>query len=244
MGLGDSTSTGSNKKAPKKKNFMTTISKFVKKCFQLLRYLVHLIWELLENAMQLLVFCFNYMIKLLANPTTPCVVAILAFGAVTAIAATQWYLIGVWLGEFFGISGIYGIGAGTAGVLLGLGINVYQLAPQLWKLRKDIAKAYADLNIKPDYEVEDDESIKERMGDWLSFDHQLLKRTRLVSYGLETGLVLAYCFFNGLNFFVIVQAMVSLLLPEKCLGLVSSTVSVLGKVNDHIHETEQDNVQF
>ncbi|OKH56260.1 hypothetical protein NIES2101_00300 [Calothrix sp. HK-06] len=224
---------------------MAKITKFVKKIFGFLRNCIHFLWELIDNALHLIVFAFSYLTKILASPSTPCVVAIIAFGAVTAIAAGQWYSIGVWLGSKLGASsGILGVGSGTAGVLLGLGINVYQLAPQLWKLRRDIAQAYAALKIDTEFQSEGAESVNERNRNWLSYDHGELKRSRLISYAVETGLVLSYCFFTGLNFFSIVTAAISLLLPEKCLTLVSSTVSLLGKVSDHLSQEEADHASL
>ena len=232
------------KSAKPKKNFMTFINNIVRKVFYVFRMIIHLAWSIIENGMQLIMFFFNYIIKILANPTTPCVVAILAFASVSTIAAMQWFQIGVWLGIWFHFKTIYGIASGVAGVLLGTGINVYQLAPTLWKIRKDVARAYAELNVDTDFEAES-ETVKSKQQNWLSFDHNLLKKTRLISYGIETGLVLCFVFLNGLNFFAIIQAAVSLLLPEKMLELVASTVSVLGTVSEHIYqEAETENVKF
>ena len=232
------------KSAKPKKNFMTFINNIVRKVFYVFRMIIHLAWSIVENGMQLIMFFFNYIIKILANPTTPCVVAILAMIAVSTIATLQWFQIGVWLGRMFHFKTIYGIASGVAGVLLGTGINVYQLAPTLWKIRKDVARAYAELNVDTDFEAES-ETVKSKQQNWLSFDHSLLKKTRLISYGIETGLVLGFVFLNGLNFFAIIQAAVSLLLPEKMLELVASTVSVLGTVSEHIYQSDvAENVKF
>ncbi len=238
------TYTVKNKKV--QKGVMYHITNIIKKFFQLLRYLIHIVWEIVKNSMQLIVFLFGYIVKLCSEPSTPCILAIIAFGLVTTVATTQWYAIGIWLGRLFGITNVLGIGAGALGVLTGAIINSFQLAPQLWKIRKDIAKAYQDLNIKTDHEEDEPNNVKERMGDWLSYDHKTLKRTRLISYAVETALVLGYCFSTGLNFIAIIQAAVSLILPERALGLVASTTSVLGQVSDHIHQAPaaEDNVQL
>lgn len=235
-------STPHARPAKPKRTFITVIDGLVKKVFKLFRMIIHLAWAIVENAMRLTLFFFNYLLKLLANPTTPCVVAIIAFGAVSTIAAFQWFQIGVWLGRMLHFKSIYGIAAGVSGVILGTGINVYQLAPQLWKIRRDIAKAYGDLGIDTDFEA-DEETVKTRQQNWLSFDHSALKKTRLASYAIETALVLGYVFASGLNFFAIIQAAVSLLLPERMLELVASTVSVLGGVSDHM-AAEEENVKF
>ncbi|MCP6758356.1 MAG: hypothetical protein NHB32_06145 [Fischerella sp. CENA71] len=254
MALGDkkqqssgdrTTDKQSHHKAPQKKGFFVKLQKLVVKIFAFFKELAKLIGLLIENAFQLTVYCFSLMIKLLSAPTTPCLVAILLFGLVCSIAAAQWFQIGVWLGNLLGISKGWGLGAGTLGVLLGLGINVYQLAPQLWKLRRDIAEAYKALDINPEHQPESKENVPERLQNWLSFDHGTLKSIRLVTYALETGLVLAYCFLaTGLQFFAILQAAISLLLPEKCLELVSATVAVLGGVSEKINTPESDNATF
>lgn len=236
--------SGDNPRKANNKNFMATISKFVKKLFQLLKYVVHLIGELLQNTMHLITFTFTILVKLLSEPSTPCVVAIIAFIGVSAVAASQWYLIGVWLGSNLGINGIYGIGTGAAGVMLGLGINVFQLSPQLWKLRKDVAQAFQKLDIKTDDDGNDEGNVGNRLKNWNTYDYVILKKFRLLSYGIETALVLSYCFFNGLNFFGIITAAISLILPEKTLEFASATISVHGKVSNHINDHEPDHVHL
>lgn len=228
-----------------KKSFFAKVQSFVVKIFGFLKAAAKLLWLLTENAFQLTVYCFSLLVKLLASPTTPCLVAIACFGLVCSIAAAQWFQIGVWLGRMLGVSAGWGLGAGTLGVLLGLGINIYQLAPQLWKLRRDIAEAYKALDINPEHQPESKESVPERLQNWLSFDHGTLKAIRLVTYALETGIVLSYCFFaTGFQFFAILQAAISLLLPEKCLELVSATVAVLGGVSEKINTPESDHATF
>ncbi|KOP23482.1 hypothetical protein AMR41_26240 [Hapalosiphon sp. MRB220] len=242
---GDRTTERTNHKESKKKGFFVKVQGFVVKAFGFLKAAAKLLWLLTENAFQLTVYCFSLLVKLLASPTTPCLVAIACFGLVCSIAAAQWFQIGVWIGKLLGASQGWGLGAGTLGVLLGLGINVYQLAPQLWKLRRDIAEAYKALDINPEHQSESKENVSERVQNWLSFDHGTLKGIRLATYALETGIVLSYCFLaTGLQFFAILQAAISLLLPEKCLELVSATVAVLGGVSEKINTPEPDNATF
>ena len=232
--------------ADPKKNIAASIQKIVAKVFGFLREILKLIWLIAENSMRLITFAFSLIVKLLANPTAPCIVAIIAFVAVCAVATAQWAAIGVWLGKLFGISGLWNIGTATCGVLLGLGINIYQLSPELWKIRQDISRAYMALGI----DVESNEKFEnpeERLENWLTLDHGMLKSTRLISYGIETALVLCYAFIGtGLDFYALIMAAISLLLPEKCLLLVSSTISVLGQVSDKMGdpEPEPDHVSF
>ncbi len=236
------------KDAEPKKNISNSLQNFVSKVFGFLRGVVKLIWIIAENSMRLVTFTFSLLVKLLANPTAPCLVAIIAFVAVCAVATAQWFAIGVWLGKMFGISGLWNIGTGACGVLLGLGINIYQLSPELWKIRSDISRAYLALGI----DVENRERFdnpEERLENWLTLDHGMLKSTRLISYAIETALVLCYAFIGtGLDFYALIMAAISLLLPEKCLLLVSSTISVLGQVSDKMgnpdEEPEPDHVSF
>jgi hypothetical protein len=235
-----------NEEGTKKPSFFVKIQKMIIKLFSILKEISKIVWIFIENAIQLLIFCFSLIIKLLASPSTPCLVAILLFGFVCSIAASQWFSIGVWLGKMLGVSEGWGFSAGILGMMLGLGINIYQLAPQLWKLRKDIARAYQSLDINPEHQAGSRENVGERLDNWLSFDHGTLKGIRLATYALETGIVLSYCFFaTGLQFFAILQAAISLVLPEKCLELVSSTVSVLGQVSEKVNQpSESDNATF
>ncbi|BAY27551.1 hypothetical protein NIES2100_73760 [Calothrix sp. NIES-2100] len=248
MGLNPKSSEQSNtnrKERRAKRTFFDGLQALIRKIFSVLKALAKLAWLIIENASQLTVFCFSLLVKLLSSPTTPCLVAIVSFGAVCTVAASQWYAIGVWLGRLLGLSGIWGIGAGGLGVLLGTGLNIYQLAPQLWKLRRDIAEAYKTLGINPEHETESHENVGERLQNWLSMDHGTLKGIRLATYAIETGLVVTYAFLaTGLNFFAIVQAAISLILPEKCLELVSSTVAVLGAVSDKVNSPEEDHAQI
>lgn len=232
--------------ADPKKNIAASIQKIVAKVFGFLREILKLIWLIAENSMRLITFAFSLIVKLLANPIAPCIVAIIGFVAVCAVATAQWAAIGVWLGKLFGISGLWNIGTATCGVLLGLGINIYQLSPELWKIRRDISRAYVSLGI----DVESRERFdnpEEKLENWLTVDHGVLKSTRLISYAVETALVLGYAFIGtGLDFYALVMAGISLLLPEQCLHLVSSTISVLGQVSDKMgdEEPEKDHVSF
>ncbi len=238
--------TRTERSANPKRSFSHTMQKFITKVFSFFKEVLRLIWLICENTMRLITFAFSLLIQLLANPIAPCIVAIIAFVAVSAVATAQWASIGIWLGKMFGISGLWNIGSATFGVMLGVGINIYQLSPELWKIRKDISRAYLALGI----DVENNEKFdnpEARLNNWLTIDHGMLKSARLVSYGVETALVLAYAFIGtGLNFYAIAMAAISLLLPEKCLLLVSSTISVLGKVSDNLgtEEPEQDHVSF
>lgn len=210
--------------------FIARIFSFIKGCFQVL-------WEIIEHSLEAVTFFFGLLVRVIANPSTPCVVAIIFFMFVSAVAAAQWFAIGVWLGQAFGLSGtIGGISSGLMGMLLGLGLNVYQLSSELWKLRRDVAKAYADMRVDPEFD-DSDPTLEDKNSHWESYDHGTLKRGRLLSYGLETALVIAYVgIAQKFQFVALLQAAVSLLLPEKSLEMVSSTVGLMGQVSERVTE--------
>ena len=191
--------------------------------------------------MGLVAFFFSLLVKVLAAPSTPCIVAISFFIAVSIVAAFQWWGIGVWIGKAFGLGGtIGGFSAGLFGALLGLGINSYQLAPQLWKLRRDVAQAYADLGVDLEHDTSDP-TLQDKRNHWYSYDHSTLKKGRLLSYVLETSLVIAYVgIAQRFNFVAILQAAISLLLPERALEMVASAVSLLGEVSQRVAGPETE----
>lgn len=231
-----------------KPNPQKGILKFIGKVFDFLRAAAQVIWLLCENTMRLITFVFSLFVKLLATPNAPIVTGILAFILVCFIAGGQWYEIGVWLGEMARLNGIAGIGAGVCGVLLGMAINVYQLSPELWKISKSVAKAYVALGIKVDESFEFKADTPEgKIQDWLTADHSILKSARLASYAVETVLVVGYLFLHinpftmGLSSLIYAaQGIISLLLPERILHFVSSSISVLGAVSDKVYEQAED----
>lgn len=209
---------------------------FISKVFNILKAGIEIVFSILKNAMMLLVYFFRYVVELLAHPTMPSVIAISFFGIFVAIAAYQWAGIGVWLFSMFGLKGAWGIAGSSFGLLLGFGINVYQLAPELWKLQPEIAKAYSNMSIDPDAEL-DEPTLQNKISNWLTYDHGTLKGMRLMSYCVETGLVLAYtAFVGGFEFWSIAVAAASLLAPEWTLKGVAATTGVTRAVADQLAE--------
>lgn len=225
----------------KKINWQEKISNAIAKVFSLVKAVIRFAWEVVMHCMSTITFFFTFLLKVVADPSTPCVVAIVFFIGVSAVAAAQWWGIGVWAGQLFGISnGLTGMGMGATGMLFGFGINIFQLSPQLWRLRKDVARAYGKLAVNPHFEG-DEETIQSKNTHWFSYDHRGLKGARLVSYGLETSIVLGYCAIaQSLAFSAIIQAAVSLLLPEKSLQLLSNAVSLMGAVSEEVTKPADD----
>lgn len=226
----------------KKNDWQDKVSSFIGKFFSILKGIVRFAWEFVMRTMALITFFFSFLLKAIADPSTPCVVAIVFFMFVSAIAASQWWAIGVWAGKVFGVkSGMAGVSSGLVGSLFGFGINIYQLSPQLWKLRKDVAEVYGKLEVDPNFENDTEDTLDSRKANWLSYDHRNLKGARLVSYGLEASIVLGYCTIaQSLAFGAIIQATISLLLPEKSLELLANTVSLMGAVSENISSQSED----
>jgi hypothetical protein len=224
-----------------KSTWSARVSKAIGRVFSFLKLIVQGLWEIIENLMGLVAFFFSLLVKVLAAPSTPCIVAISFFMAVSIVAAIQWWGIGVWIGTAFGLGGtIGGLSSGLLGTLLGLGVNTYQLAPQLWKLRRDVAKAYAELGVDLEHDTSDP-TLSDKRSNWYSYDHSTLKKGRLLSYVLETSLVIAYvALVQRFNFIAILQAGISLLLPERALEMVASAVSLLGEVSQRVANPEPE----
>lgn len=225
----------------KKINWQEKISNAIAKLFSLVKAVIRFAWEVVMHCMSTITFFFTFLLKVVADPSTPCVVAIVFFMGVSAVAAAQWWGIGLWIGQLFGVSSASGfLGMGATGMMFGFGINIFQLSPQLWRLRKDVAKAYGKLGVNPEFD-NDEETIQSRNVHWFSYDHRGLKGARLVSYGLEASIVLAYCVIaQTLAFGAIFQAAISLLLPEKSLKLLSNAVSLMGKVSEEVTKPEEE----
>ncbi|MBD2508994.1 hypothetical protein H6G91_17155 [Nostoc muscorum FACHB-395] len=222
------------------------ISKFIKKVFSIFREILRHISHLIQESMRLVIEAFRIITDQLTHPNTGIIVSLCLFLLVSAVAAAQWVQIGLWLGHFLGLKGLWGVGSGTCGLLLGIGINVFQLTPELYKIKRSWAIAYSKMGIEVDG-LEHDSTPRALDENWNSIKHGNLKKIRLVSFAVETALVLSYAVFGtGLDFFAIATAGISLILPEYCLKLVSSMISVLGEVSATIDDTEpeKDHVSF
>jgi len=225
---------------------LNKITKFVTKLFDFLRAAVHLFWEIISKTMHLLVFFSRYSMEIFANPITAIFVSLIFFGLACLAASYQWTKIGEWLGHaLFGLDEIGNYSTGFLGLLVGFGVNVCQMSPQLWRLRPEIAKVYADLGIDPHYESEDEEENPESQHvNRLSIDHKKLKNARLLAYGIEAALGLTFIFSHGLNPLAIAQTALSLLAPEFALTIVASAIGLMGKISDHLHDEDPDNVEI
>lgn len=213
---------------------------FVQKFFNIVRICLEVLFNVIRNTMNLLVFFAHYIVETLASPTMPAVISIAVFFAVVVITGAEWWSIGIWLFSLAGIGQAYGIGGGLFGMGLGFGVNVFQLSPELWKLQPLLAKAYSDLNINPDAE-KSDTTLKSKLGNWLTSDFGTLKNMRSISYLFETALIIVYtATVAKFGFMAIVQAAFSLLVPEWSIKGVAATTTVTRATADKINEYHDD----
>lgn len=236
-----------NKKSAKPQQGQA-ITKFIKKVFAFFRQVLRHISHLITETFRLVIEVFRILTDQLTHPNAGIIVSLCLFLLVSAIATAQWFQIGVWLGRFLGVRGLWGVSSGVCGLILGVSINVFQLTPELWRIKRSWAIAYSKLGIEVNGVENENQTPQFVDENWNSLKHGTLKRMRLVSFAVETALVLSYAVIGtGLDFFAIAQAAISLILPELTLKLVSSMISVLGEVSSTIDDAEEpakDHVSF
>jgi hypothetical protein len=228
------------KSAKPESEVLAKITETITKIFSFIRRIIHAIFKIIESLINLLIFAFSYLSGILASPSFPCLVAIIAFGVVVFISSIQWWQVGAWIGRTFNLGFLYGIGAPIIGLAIGIGLNAYQMGPVLWKINRDLAKAYADIGVNTELETDGEEKPQQRHKLWSSYSHSFLKKGRAVSYAAEAAIGLVYLLISGLSFFPIIQTLISLTLPEQCLKLVSATVGSLGAASNKMHDNQAE----
>jgi hypothetical protein len=222
----------SQHKAPKRITWHQGALKWLRKVAAIIRDIIHLAGEFLQHLMDLLTYTFSVAVKLGISPVAPIVCVIILFLIVSAITINQWWAIGAWAARFVKIPVPMGV---TAGLLFGIGINIFQLTPKLRKLNRAINRAYARLNINPEYEAGEEDNPAVLESNWLSENHRKSKIWSAISYCVETALVIIYVFLaKKLALLALIQAFISLILPEKTLDLASNTISLMGTVSREV----------
>ncbi|MGB3652088.1 MAG: hypothetical protein WBA41_12865 [Rivularia sp. (in: cyanobacteria)] len=220
----------------------------VKRIFKWLRQLLTVLYEIMQEALNTAVFLFSIALKFMSAPTTPCLLAIFVFGVVMTVTSWQWYGLGAWFAQLLGITdnlNVLSVGAGVAGVVVGLVLNVFQLGSEMWKISRRFATYYADKNVDPDFEESpEDAGVKKRLTNWLNHDHSNLKKFRKLTYIIETGLMIGYTLIANMDFWGLILGVVALFAPEASMKLVSSTISLLGGVSDHEPEQPPEEYEF
>lgn len=220
-------------KEPWDKKVGEAISKF----FRVLKSIWQLIYKIIYQAMDSMIFLVTLITKLIVNPTATIAMCIGFLCFVTILTAFQWWQIGFWIGKMLGMPSLLGWGLGTIGMAAGLFLNIEELSPELHKISESLARAFDKMNVKTDH-VLDPENIKDRLANWYSYDMALAKKGRLLSYAIETAIVIGYVFGTGLTLQAIVIAFVSLTCPEVAIKYLSSKTSLYGTASALATEIE------
>lgn len=225
-------STSSSQPKSKKITWYSGVVKWVKKIAAVIRDVISLIGELIQHVLDLITFTFSVAVKIGVNPVAPIICAIILFLLVVAVTLNQWWEIGAWVARVVRIPVSLGI---FSGLLFGIGINIFQLTPKLRKLSRAINRAYVRLGVNPDYDAEDTDNPRQLEQNWFSENHRKSKVWSAISYCAETSLAVVYVFIaEKLAILAIIQAIVSLILPEKTLDLASNTISLMGAVSRQV----------
>lgn len=213
------------------------VVQLVSRFFSLIKFIIRILWDIVSHVMSTIAFFFSFFLKTVADPSFPCVVAIILFLVVVGITGSQWWQMGSWAGKALDFPNVFGVEAALVGLLIGLGINTFQLAPELWKLRQDVISVYKELKVDVEIESPEEESIEDRQLNWFSYSHKGLKAGRLLSYGIEAFLVLLFvALAQSFAFWGILSGAISLLVPEQSVKILSYTVNLLGTVSNKLNE--------
>lgn len=217
------------------------VSQVVAKTFRIIKGIIRIFFELIIHILETLLYCYGLLINLLTHLNIVSAIVIILFTVVCVVAAFQWYEFGVIFGKFLGLRGaITGWSTGVLGMLVGTGINVLQISPELWKRRRKYAKSYVALNIDPNYDASSP-TPKDKVNNWLSYDHATLRKLRYFAYGLEFCLGLIYC--GTVTKFAlksVAQAAISLVAPEKVFAVVCAAESLTQGVGEKLVDIEDE----
>lgn len=232
-----------------KTSWKNKASKFIRKVFKVLGDCIHLAFEIIVNSMKSGVVFFSSTINLVFHPITTCLMALGVVVVVLSITVYQWWQLGILICKLFGygqgIKSFIYVSAGVTGILTGILLNVFELAPDWWELSKDQAKAYSALGIIPDFEPEEEEKkenvIKKRLENWLSHDQHTMKRNKQFCYWLETVLQVIFLVLSGGSVTGLIVFLVSLKGPENSLKLLAHTVSLFSAVSREVDKNKETN---
>ncbi|MEO0839065.1 MAG: hypothetical protein AAFS12_00155 [Cyanobacteria bacterium J06632_19] len=222
-----------------KPNWLQQVVRFIRIGFTKLRQALTVLLEIALEILNTAVYLFSIALKFISAPSTPCLLAIAVFGFVLTATTAQWWSMGLWWGRLLGIrsfSYLWFQGLGGLGAFVGLCFNIFQLAPEMWRISRRFAQYYADREVDVNYESDEDQSVKNRLNNWLSEDHSTLKKYRKASFILEAILMIVYTLLGNLSFWGLVLGTASLIAPEQSIKLVSSTISLLGDASTHSSE--------
>lgn len=220
-----------SKTATGKPSWNAKVTAAINKFFTFIKGVIDILHKIVKQLMSTIVFFFMALTKLLTDPTMPCVMAIAWVVIALGVAAFQWWSIGLWFGQVIGTPQILGIGFAAVGLIAGLALNIEQMAPEIWKIWKNLARAFQKLRIDFNHDTSNND-IGDRVNNWHSYDYQMAKKTRLLSYGLETAIVLIYVGVSSFSYISIIIALISLICPEVAIKNLAAKTSVFGEANE------------
>jgi hypothetical protein len=190
----------------------------IAKIFDIIKALITITIEVIKSFFYFIVFLFSKGMEIISHPALPAVLAICAVVAVGALAVVpQWTMTGILIAKQLRFNQAVAI---TVALMVGFGLNIYQLSSELWKVSQNIAQAMFDLKINPSENLPE-ETLSNRLKNWLSYDFAKSKSARNLSYMIEfgaVGLTLALTFASGVSPLLmagsVVMAAASLFLPE------------------------------
>lgn len=237
---------GSNRKTRRTKNakrtWLSIAIALVRGLFRLFRQLCSVLAEIIKQVLHSGVYIVAEFLRIITEPQTICVCAIVGAGVVFALTSLQWYQLGLWLASLLRFPNGFLTSAGVVGAVAGLFLNIFQLSSELWKIRVDLAKDYASRNVDPHFEPEgEDEGIVARLQNWANHNHKTLRAFRRYSYVFETATMIAFVLLNSLDFMGLLTGAAALLLPEQSVKLVSATVGLLGSATEAENDQEEAN---
>lgn len=238
-----------SKQKDAKPSWLQQAVRIVRLVFTKLRQALAVLGEILLEILNTAVYLFSIALKFISAPSTPCLMAIALFGLVLTFTTAQWVGMGAWWGKLLGISNfnfLWFYGLSGLGGFVGLAINIFQLAPEMWKISRKFAKYYADKGVDVTYESADgeDQTVIDRLKNWLSEDHATLKKYRKASIVIEAILMIVYTLLGNLSFWGLVLGTCSLCLPEASIKLVASTISLLGDAETYNPEQPPEEYEF
>lgn len=225
-----------------KPSWVTKIILFLRKLFHIIRQVLKIISEILIEILHTGVFLASLAFRFISSPSVPCILAIAIFIVVMLLSGGQWARVGLWVASLFGLNTLVGKGIVVAcGMFAGLCLNVFQMSSEMWRISRKFANYYEKQKIDVNLD-EKDETVKQRLDKWLSYDHKNLKTMRQISYVVETGLVICTALFYNPSFFGLLLGAASLILPELSLKWVTSTISLLGGATNQ--EPQEKEVEY
>lgn len=222
-----------------KANWNQKVTAAINKFFNIVKSVIDIIYKIIRQIMSTIVFFFQIVARLLTDPNTACLLASAWVILFLGIAGFQWWQIGIWFGRVLGVSDVFGWGVATVGVFAGLALNIEQLSPEIWKIWKNLAKAFQKMKVNPQYETSKND-INDKLNNWESYDYQHAKKGRWISYAIETGIVLAYIAYNSFTVTNIVIALISLICPEWSIKNLAAKTSVYSRATEIAIELDEE----